>query len=666
MKTNIDKKRIIIEDVKSAIPDCIFELFIRLYYLNKNIRDKINNKSDISEDYYFVNYEFLKNIKMIYNYKKICEELEKFIYKDEFELELNINYLIKSIKQINIINEKVPLDNIPIISRIKNIFSQNHFVNFCLVNDKIIKAIQEIKKKYNLSYEVSSNKHAFYFKPQLFYTRKNQRFIKIGTLNSEDVFEMHYYISVDLTSSILTTLLYELRNSISVENFFKNRHIDIDKSLTHDLIDCFRKQGKVINFKYENQNNISEVNINNNQLINKVKIENENNEKYHNNMDNAQFLQISNQLKTNDNIKYSFQNPPLIGLQLIGNSPFYINSVFQCFCQIDKFANYFKYNDHIIKVINEYKNKNEFCLTSSMKKLVENLWPSKKKYIAQNYCHKNKNNNYFAPYDIIEEINIMTTTFCGNNISEPKDLINFIITKLNDELNLKKANYSLINNNISPNKFNQKEMLDFFVENFFGKNSSFISDNFYGTIQTKLKCSNCYITKYNYEAYSFIINNLDEINQHKSIIGKIGQQNNFITINDCFDFKLKTIILSGENAIPCDNCKLYCSNNYQPIFYTFPEILIMIFEKNKNSNIRVEIKENINLKNYIFEEKTGYKFNLIGIIYEIHGHYIADCRSPIDNLWYEYNNDYVSRKNDIENDINNSISLNILFYQKSK
>ena len=92
----------------------------------------------------------------------------------------------------------------------------------------------------------------------------------------------------------------------------------------------------------------------------------------------------------------------------------------------------------------------------------------------------------------------------------------------------------------------------------------------------------------------------------------------------------------------------------------------MVFEKNKNSNIRVEIKENINLKNYIFEEKTGYKFNLIGIIYEIHGHYIADCRSPIDNLWYEYNNDYVSRKNDIENDINNSISLNILFYQKSK
>ena len=314
----------------------------------------IKTKSDKSEDYNIVNHEFLKDIMNVYNYSEICKEIQKNEYKDELELELNINYLIKSIKQKGIINEKVPLESIPIIPRIKSLFSQYHYVDFCLVNDKIIKTIQEIKKKYNLSYEVSSNKYPFYFKPQFFYTGKSRRFIKIGTLNSEGVFEMHYYISVDLYSSILTTLIYELRSSISVESFFKNRKIDIEKNTTHDLIDCFRKQGKVINLKYENQNNISEVNINNNQLINKVKIENENDEKYHNNMDNAQFLQISNQLKTNDNIKYSFQNPPLIGLQLIGNSPFYINSVFQCFCQIDKFAIYFKYNDHIKKVINEY------------------------------------------------------------------------------------------------------------------------------------------------------------------------------------------------------------------------------------------------------------------------------------------------------------------------
>ena len=339
---------------KCNIPDCIFELFIRIYYLNKYLRDMIKTKSDKSEDYYIVNHEFLKDIMNVYNYSEICKEIQKNEYKDELELELNINYLIKSIKQKGIINEKVPLESIPIIPRIKSLFSQYHYVDFCLVNDKIIKTIQEIKKKYNLIYDVSSNKHPFYFKPQFFYTGKNPSFIKIGTLNNEDVFEMHYYISVDLTSSILTTLIYELRSSISVESFFKNRKIDIEKNTTHDLIDCFRKQGKVINLKYENQNNISEVNINNNQLINKVKIENKNNEKYHNNMDNAQFLQISNQLKTNDNIKYSFQNPPLIGLQLIGNSPFYINSVFQCFCQIDKFAIYFKYNDHIKKVINEY------------------------------------------------------------------------------------------------------------------------------------------------------------------------------------------------------------------------------------------------------------------------------------------------------------------------
>ena len=131
---------------KCNIPDCIFELFIRIYYLNKYLRDMIKTKSDKSEDYYIVNHEFLKDIMNVYNYSEICKEIQKNKYKDELELELKINYLIKSIKQKNIINEKVPLDNVPIIPRIKSLFSQNHFVNFCLVNDKIIKTIQEIKK----------------------------------------------------------------------------------------------------------------------------------------------------------------------------------------------------------------------------------------------------------------------------------------------------------------------------------------------------------------------------------------------------------------------------------------------------------------------------------------------------------------------------------------
>ena len=65
---------------KCNIPDCIFELFIRIYYLNKYLRDMIKTKSDKSEDYYIVNHEFLKDIMNVYNYSEICKEIQKNKY----------------------------------------------------------------------------------------------------------------------------------------------------------------------------------------------------------------------------------------------------------------------------------------------------------------------------------------------------------------------------------------------------------------------------------------------------------------------------------------------------------------------------------------------------------------------------------------------------------
>ena len=53
---------------KCNVPDSIFELFIRMYYLYKNIRDKIKSKNPLSEEYYFIDYEFLNMIKNRFNY----------------------------------------------------------------------------------------------------------------------------------------------------------------------------------------------------------------------------------------------------------------------------------------------------------------------------------------------------------------------------------------------------------------------------------------------------------------------------------------------------------------------------------------------------------------------------------------------------------------------
>ena len=356
-------------------------------------------------------------------------------------------------------------------------------------------------------------------------------------------------------------------------------------------------------------------------------------------------------------------------MQSIGDSPHHINAVLQCFCQSEIIINHFKYNKNIIEAINKYKKKKKLSLTKAFKNLIENLWPSDDKFLKSKYCHENKYNKYYAPYEMIETISNMSSLFDNNGDNEAKDFINFIIMELHKELNKNHLETKLINTDFKPNQTNQKEMLIFFINNFMNENVSFISDNFYGTNQIQIQCSGCRIIKYNFEIFSFLIFPLDEIIKNKFLMNINNQNNIIINTNDCFEFNQKIQILSGDNAIPCDYCKSICSSKYQSLIYTFPNILILILEKNKNSKIKFEIKEKIRLKNYILGSSTGYKFKLIGIISKLgegssNEHYLAFCKSPIDNCWYRYNNDFVNKVNDFKKDINDPIFPYILFYQK--
>ena len=79
----------------------------------------------------------------------------------------------------------------------------------------------------------------------------------------------------------------------------------------------------------------------------------------------------------------------------------------------------------------------------------------------------------------------------------------------------------------------------------------------------------------------------------------------------------------------------------------------------------------MDLYNYIIERQTGYKFNLIGVVSKFgdfgnNEYYISFCKSPIDNCWYKYNNDFVSKVNNLKNEIIDSGEPNVLFYQKNK
>ena len=103
-----------------------------------------------------------------------------------------------------------------------------------------------------------------------------------------------------------------------------------------------------------------------------------------------------------------------------------MNSTLQCFCHIEKFINFFKYNPQIIN----NGNNNKDNLSSSFKLLIENLWPN-------NYNKKNNKNkkSYYAPEEFKKKISKMNPLFEGIAANDSKDLVNFIIITLHEELN---------------------------------------------------------------------------------------------------------------------------------------------------------------------------------------------------------------------------------------
>ena len=126
--------------------DCIFAFLILMYKFNKDLRRRIELKNKKEEKYYLINADFLNYLKQTYNYKLVCGELEKFVYKSDYEFYSKIDELINYIKQKRIINEFKPSYNDKIVPNVRIEYSKKHFINFGLVNDKIYEVVGQIKK----------------------------------------------------------------------------------------------------------------------------------------------------------------------------------------------------------------------------------------------------------------------------------------------------------------------------------------------------------------------------------------------------------------------------------------------------------------------------------------------------------------------------------------
>lgn len=387
-----------------------------------------------------------------------------------------------------------------------------------------------------------------------------------------------------------------------------------------------------------------------------------------------------------NSIREEFPFHERIALRNVG-ATCYMNATLQCLCNIEKLVNYFKYHQTIEKYI---KNHGKSTLTYSFKYLVENLWQSKgSKYIIPQCNGKNTSNKYFSPTDFKEKISKMNPLFEGVQANDAKDLVNFIIMTLHEELNkIKNPNQSWNNTNI--NQTNHDMVLQNFIQNFRENNKSIISDLFYAMNGTSTKCSKCNEIKYNLQNYFFLIFPLEEVRKFK--IQKIMnnsqnmmfmnpllfQQNlnqlynsQSVNMDDCFQYNEKIDFFTGENAMYCNRCKGQFNSYYSTKLYYGPEILIIILNRGKGIefNVKLEFTEKIDLSNYFQLKNLGNVYNLIGVVTHIgesgaSGHFIANAKSPIDGQWYTYNDDLVYKVDNFKKQIIDYAMPYILFYQK--
>ena len=152
-------------------------------------------------------------------------------------------------------------------------------------------------------------------------------------------------------------------------------------------------------------------------------------------------------------------------------------------------------------------------------------------------------------------------------------------------------------------------------------------------------------------------------------------QNNQVNILDCFEYNQKIENFTGENAMYCNTCQMQKDSNYATYLYSTPLILILVLNRGHGTQFRVKMEfyAELNLTNF-FEARSNNEniiYDLIGVVTHMgesgaSGHFIATCKSPIDGLWYQYNDDLVYKVNNFNNEILNYAMPYILFYQRKK
>ena len=266
----------------------------------------------------------------------------------------------------------------------------------------------------------------------------------------------------------------------------------------------------------------------------------------------------------------------------------------------------------------------------------------------------------------------MNPLFEGAYPNDAKDLLTFILIQLHEELNHPK-NTNMNNNNLNNIEIqkNKKMMFDYFSKYFMNNYRSIISDLFFGIIYTKSDCFSCGTSVYNYQLFNFLIFPLQKVLEYKMKMNNFNNNfNNTVSIDDCFEYSQFPTCL---NDYYCNFCQSSKGCKYTTYLSVLPNIIIIIINRGKGIeyNINLSFDENIELKQYVEFLNDECMYELFGVVTHYgdssqSGHFVARCISPLDGMWYLYNDSIVQKIGYFNKEEFYAGHPYILFYRKIK
>jgi ubiquitin C-terminal hydrolase len=305
-------------------------------------------------------------------------------------------------------------------------------------------------------------------------------------------------------------------------------------------------------------------------------------------------------------------------------------------------------------VIQNQNNKKFFPV---FQEIIKNLWDI---------------NDYspYSPYNFKHRLGELNPLFQGAYPNDAKDFLTFILLQLHDELNKSKNNNNNFNNMANVNMQENKQLMFKSFSNYFVNNyRSIISGLFFGLFYTETRC-NLGHTFYNYQTFNFLIFPLEKVLEFKiKANNNMSNFNNTVTLDDCFKhYEFPTIL----NNYYCNKCRNTTNCFYASKLSVLPNIIIIILNRGKGLQYKVNISfenENLGLGKYVEYCTDESIYELIGLVTHYgdssaSGHFMARCKSPIDNEWYLYNDQIVEKIGYFNNVSFAQGNPYILFYKK--